>query len=323
MKQKTFRYPAVILLKWPTTVLILFLSALIGAFRRRWSVPSDWWVLGAFPAIYFLFAIFSRIDIGDRHVLPIYPFVLLFTSGIYEWTRNRPWGTVLLLTAVLVNAADALRYAPDYLSYFMPFVRPAQSYKLLTASSLDWGQGLLAMRQYEKANPDEAISLAYFGSVEPQVYGIHARRLGENERAVGTVIVSATSLSGQYLNNPESYRWVLEYPRVGILNHSLYVFRVGQQGSAREELFRHLEAGNEVNSEVNVNKEGLACPPIWLGMGLTTGRHEAVRSKGEAWLSSRIRPHPEPASRLLGPIVLERGQLPGRATSDLPHRPET
>ena len=124
------------------------------------------------------------------------------------------------------QAADCLRYAPDYLSYFNIFVRPERSYELLTDSNLDWGQGLLALRDYERAHPAERIWLAYFGGVDPREYGIRATLLPEGERPTGTVVVSATHLSGQYLNDPAAYRWLLQYPRKTILNHTLLVFEV-------------------------------------------------------------------------------------------------
>jgi len=38
--------------------------------------------------------------------------------------------------------------------------------------------------------------------------------------------VSATHLSGQYLDDPNAYRWLLHYPRIAILNHTLHVFQV-------------------------------------------------------------------------------------------------
>ena len=67
----------------------------------------------------------------------------------------------LLVAIVALQAVDTLRYAPDYLSYFVPGVSPRQSWRLLTDSNLDWGQGLLALRQYERQHPDEPIALAY------------------------------------------------------------------------------------------------------------------------------------------------------------------
>jgi hypothetical protein len=85
---------------------------------------------------------------------------------------------------------------------------------------------LLAVRKYEQEHPQEQISLAYFGSVNPAVYGLRSRPLPEKDRATGTVMVSATNLSGQFLEDPGSYRWLLQYPRTDLLDHSIYVFKV-------------------------------------------------------------------------------------------------
>ena len=103
--------------------------------------------MASFPAAYLALAIFARFNIGERHVLPLYPFALLFAAVVWEWADAKACGVrQFLVLLVLLNAADALRYAPGYLSYFNVFVRPADSYRLLTDSNLDWGQGLLALR---------------------------------------------------------------------------------------------------------------------------------------------------------------------------------
>jgi hypothetical protein len=182
--------------------------------------------MASLPAAYLGLAIFARFNIGDRHVLPLYPFGLLFAAVVWEWARRKRAGMAVLTLLLLLNAADALRYAPGYLSYFNVFVRPADSYRLLTDSNLDWGQGLLALRQYQRDHPNEQIFLSYFGSVDPAIYGIQAHPLGEQERASGTVIVSATNLSGQFLADPQSYQWLLKQKRTEILDHSLYVFQL-------------------------------------------------------------------------------------------------
>src|SRR5262249_62162465 len=108
-----------------------------------------------------------------------------------------------------------------------------RAHELLTDSNLDWGQGLIALRTYQRRHPNERISLAYFGSVDPDQYGVHVTPLPENGRASGTVVVSATHLSGQYLQNPAAYRWLLRYPRTTILNHTLHVFAVPDVSSPR------------------------------------------------------------------------------------------
>src|SRR5438477_4472667 len=219
-------YPVVILLKWTTVVLGLSLLGLALSLRKKLRIPSDLWIMSSFPAIYLTLAIFAHFIIGERHVLPLYPFALLFAGAAWEWARQIRGGVLVLILLAALNAADAMRYAPGYLSYFNPFVPPAESYRLLTDSNLDWGQGLLALRRYQREHTQEQISLSYFGSVDPRIYGIQAHPLEEGERVRGTVVVSATNLSGQFLDNPESYRWLLQDERTKILDHSLYVFQV-------------------------------------------------------------------------------------------------
>jgi len=220
-------YPVVILLKWPTVVLVLSIAGLLLSISRKMQIPTNLWIMASFPALYFLTAIFAHFNIGERHILPLYPFALLFAGVVWEFLHKNRIAAVILVSLVVINAVDMLRYAPGYLSYFNVFVRPINAYHLLSDSNLDWGQGLLTVREYERNHPTEQIWLAYFGSLDPAIYGIKARPLKENERVNGTVIVSATNLSGQFLQDPQGYRWLLNRQPTEILDGSLYVFQVG------------------------------------------------------------------------------------------------
>jgi hypothetical protein len=85
---------------------------------------------------------------------------------------------------------------------------------------------LIALQKYHQEHPQEDIHLAYFGSVDAKIYGIRYAQLKETDRATGTVIVSAMDLTGHSLRDPKCFRWLLQYPRKGILNHTLWVFDV-------------------------------------------------------------------------------------------------
>jgi hypothetical protein len=225
-------FPMVTVLKWPTIVLPLFLVAMALMFLGRTPRPPDLALWAAFPILYFVFAEFSRLNLGERYILPVYPFALLLCGSLWQFTRGRRAVLALLLVALTVHVGDVMRYAPDYLSYFNIFVNPASSYKLLSDSNVDWGEGLVALRRYQQEHPSVPIHLAYYGSVAPAVYGIRSIPLMPNERASGTVIISATYLTGQSLHDGQnirdanSYDWVLRYSPKLILNHSLYVFEV-------------------------------------------------------------------------------------------------
>jgi 4-amino-4-deoxy-L-arabinose transferase-like glycosyltransferase len=102
-------YPIAIALKWPTMVLLCTIAAIVLALRRKIALPPEWRVMLLFPALLFAMAIFSSIQIGDRHILPIYPFLLLLAAGVWQWARDkRRWQVVVIAVAVL-NAADVLR----------------------------------------------------------------------------------------------------------------------------------------------------------------------------------------------------------------------
>jgi hypothetical protein len=219
-------YPVVILLKWPIVILVLCGVGIVMAGRSLLQFPLGCWVIASFPLVYLSFAIFSRFDIGDRHVLPIYPFLLLLAAKVWERARERRSLAAIIIVAVLLQCADTFRYAPDYLSYFNIFVPPSRSFQLLTDSNLDWGQGLVAFHQFEQDHPNENMSLAYFGSVDPRIYDIRAHALRENEMATGIVAISASHLSGQFLLDPNAFHWLFQHPRIAILNHSLYVYDV-------------------------------------------------------------------------------------------------
>jgi len=223
-------YPTVILLKWPSAVLFLFLTAIVLLLLRRVRLPRHHAIAFAFPVMFFPFALMTRVNIGERLILPIYPFALFLCAIAWEWARSqRKTITIAFLALIPLLAVDVARYAPDYLSYFTPFFVSEQKYMYLSDSNIDWGQGLLALREYEKQNPTEDIHLAYLGSVIPSQYGIRASLMKPNDHPTGTVIVSAAYLSGLTLDDPAAYRWVLHYPIKTVLNHSLFVFTVPAQ----------------------------------------------------------------------------------------------
>src|SRR5690242_15784213 len=174
-------YPTVILLKWPTIVLAIFLATALLTVGRSLRLTSDGIVIASFSVIFLCFAIFSRIDIGDRHILPLYAFVLLFCGSLWQIAAKRRWLALVLVTGLVVHAGDGLRYAPDYLAYFNLFVGQDQGYKLLSDSNVDWGQGLIALRHYQDSHRGEVIHLAYWGSVDPSLYGVSAVPLAPGE----------------------------------------------------------------------------------------------------------------------------------------------
>jgi 4-amino-4-deoxy-L-arabinose transferase-like glycosyltransferase len=136
-----------------------------------------------FICIYGLFAITSHLNIGQRHLLPIYPvlFVLIGAVGtLFERKRRSLWlGVVLGLLSW--HAIESWRVRPHYLTYFNELAGgPDNGHRYFVDSSLDWGQGLPDLKAWLESNRgDEQVYLSYFGSDEPERFELNAVRIGD------------------------------------------------------------------------------------------------------------------------------------------------
>jgi len=135
--------------------------------------------------LYWMISLASHLNIGHRHILPTYPVLYIF-CGILGWAIVRCWQSARAVRAGLCvvtvgllgwQAATAAGIYPHYLAYFSPIVGGSrEGYKHLVDSSLDWGQDLPGLKQWLDANrqPQEPLYLSYFGTGDPESYGISA-----------------------------------------------------------------------------------------------------------------------------------------------------
>ena len=106
--------------------------------------------------------------------------------------------------------------------------------ELLADSNLDWGQGLLELRDFLDANHVDRVSLAYAGRVRPELYGIRYDNLGAGTPTQNVVAISANLLWGRaYFVNGTSHWpgsddyafWRAREPWA-VLGHTIYVYRL-------------------------------------------------------------------------------------------------
>ena len=190
--------------------------------RRRYQVIP----LVVLILVYGGAALTSNLNIGHRHLLPLYP-ALMIVAGASAWWGRRgvaPARRPIVMAAIVValgawHLGESLSVRPNYLAYFNELVGgPSQGYRHLVDSSLDWGQDLPALKAWidqHRQGPDEPVYLSYFGSARPAHFGIQATLLpglldrrppARGERwGPGLYAVSATMLSGVYLST--AGRW--------------------------------------------------------------------------------------------------------------------
>jgi len=143
---------------------------------RQFYATLPLWV---FSAAYWLAAISSHLNIGHRHLLPVYAPMFVLCGASAGWLGGRfRWASAALCGLLVLLAAETAWRFPNYLAYFNGIVRPADGYRHLVDSSLDWGQELPAAARTIEQHPEAGpYYLSYFGMASPQYFGVAARKL--------------------------------------------------------------------------------------------------------------------------------------------------
>ena len=198
------------LLKTPVPLLLFTAFALARIGRLDRPAAAFLWL----PVlVYAAFTLTRGLQIGHRHLLPVYPFLFVAAgeAAARLWSWRRPAGLALAAVLGLWYAGGTLRQHPHHLAYFNEIAGgPAKGWRLLVDSNLDWGQDLKRLATWMRENGVARIKLSYFGSADPWYYGIdaealpgytspHAARVTREIRPGDIVAVSATNLQGVYL----------------------------------------------------------------------------------------------------------------------------
>ena len=120
----------------------------------------------------------STLNIGHRHILPMYPAMFVLAGGAASWllsgNRLRKAAVGVLLVAFVAESVEAY---PHYLPYFN--YDRAHAYRRLVDINLDWGRDFPGLKHWlDTNNPPGAghrrVYLFYFGTGRPEYYGIDA-----------------------------------------------------------------------------------------------------------------------------------------------------
>jgi 4-amino-4-deoxy-L-arabinose transferase-like glycosyltransferase len=235
-----YYFPATFAVKTPLPLILLIAMAAIHTLQRRGQGDLRLEVfLWAPPVLYMLLVMTRSLNIGHRHLLPIYPylFVLAARRAVDLLRHRAPAARVGAAALLLWYAGGTLRLHPHYLAYFNELAGgPANGHRWLVDSNLDWGQDLKGLKEWMAERNVSEITLSYFGTADPDYYGIHGSRLpgllrpprlAAGFRAGDWVAVSATNLEAVYLRG-EAQR-LMEQLRgetpVDTIGHSIFIYR--------------------------------------------------------------------------------------------------
>jgi Dolichyl-phosphate-mannose-protein mannosyltransferase len=250
-------FPVALAVKTTIPFLVLIGVGTVSLARSAW-VQRDWVTAAPVAAalVLLLVCVSSQINIGVRHILPIYPlFAIMGGVGACSlWNRVKmnhagPAAVVVLLCWHLVSSARA---HPDYLAYFNEFAGQHPE-KILVDSDLDWGQDLLRLSAVLQQKHIENLSIAYAGSPDLDLhqFAIPAfRELNPHQPTTGWIAISLLRLKAGGFGLPsDSFSWLEAYQPVCLVGRSILLYDVpepplqerGKHSWTRRQ-FRHLNS---------------------------------------------------------------------------------
>lgn len=230
-------FPVLLAIKTP---LAFWLLVGIGSFELLWhpKVPRQW---EHFAPLFCSFAIVAtalpaNLNIGLRHVLPVYPFLSMVAGlGFARLVRPRSnhWATRLVGALLMTWHLSAGAFAhPDYLSYFNALAG-AHPERIVIDSDLDWGQDLWRLRDTLRALSVTDVALGFFWTQRVDGQGLpRVRKLTPYQREQGWVAITEFTLKthGERLRRlmrrtEGAFDWLEPYPFVRV-GHTIRLYHI-------------------------------------------------------------------------------------------------
>lgn len=243
-----YYFPLAFALKTTIPFLLLTIAAVVWIFWRCAKRRDARYIFLSLPIlIYLAIALTSHINIGIRHLLPVYPF--LFIAGgalLAELLRYRkPVGVVLLVLMFSWMSFEAGRAFPNYLPYMNQLASGHPHWYYLADSNVEWGEDIGALAAYLHARGETSISAALQGQDYLQYYGVAyidlAQQAPDATPETRYVAIGASALNGatnavgdingapatpeQRVNFFAPYR---DRQPEAVIGGSIYVFRMKQ-----------------------------------------------------------------------------------------------
>ena len=209
-----------------------------GAMRR---VAFDWFVLAIPIAVYSAISLATPINVGVRHLLPIFPFLFILAAAAFTRARWRHTPSLLLvLGAGLV--AESISIYPHYLAFFNVLAGgPSHGPMILADSNIDWGQDAKNLARWLREHPPSRLSLDYWGTADLAHFGIAGPPLMDRIRAEGRIprdgiaAVSVNFLTGLSPDHGQ-FGWLRGVPPVSRIGYSIYIFDLAKSVPMAESL---------------------------------------------------------------------------------------
>ncbi len=224
-------------LKFTVPLLAMLLIAAVCVVRDRQNWRDNAWLVLPPLLVLYVLSFQYTINYGIRYLLPAMPLLILLTGrGATQLVQHRA-GRYLLALLLVWQVATWARATPHHLSYFNEMAGgPEHNRHQLLDSNLDWGQDLGQLKTYLDSQGLGKIGLAYFGHVDPALYGIDYT-LPPTQPEPGVYAISANYLAGYayaitYAGiepisvRPGAWQWLNAFRPKAVVGRSIFVYQI-------------------------------------------------------------------------------------------------
>ena len=234
-------FPVVLAVKTPLAFLALVFAGLLALARdSRARLIWQRWVPFYCASGLLLACLISSINLGVRHILPIYPFLaMLAGAGVAALLKSRSRVAIAAAMGLLGwHLCSSVAAHPDYLSYFNELASRHPE-RVLAESDLDWGQDIKRLKDVASQLKIPALWISYFGTADLNRSGLPPWRPLEPYRPVsGWVAISvnrlkvASRVAQAVTHRPEGgYDWLRAWQPVAHAGKSIWVYYIPPQPS--------------------------------------------------------------------------------------------
>jgi hypothetical protein len=201
-------------------VLILFFLSVIF-FRRLGMDRITAAVLWVPILFFFVLTMKDKAQAGIRYFLPVYPLVFILGAGAFAYLWRKALPIRMLVAGLLIwHVFSAVKICPDYLAYFNESVGgPANGYKYLRDSNIDWGQDLKGVGKYVREHNIQEVALRTLSPARPEAYGIPARKTDEAETIAPRHTVYAIDA-----HQWDAFKWTATTKPTVVIGHSFFIY---------------------------------------------------------------------------------------------------
>ena len=176
-----YYFPVALTIKLTLGMMGLLLMAAAAFMFGRFRAAREIFFLTVPAAIYLAIAISSPLSICIRHILPVFPFLILLAAGgaCAMAHKSRRW-SYAAGALVAAHCLSSLMAYPNYLAYANEaWGGPSQTHRYLSDANTDWGQQLIAVKAYVDEHHIHDCWFAYFvaTAILPSDYGIPCKLL--------------------------------------------------------------------------------------------------------------------------------------------------